>query len=187
MREVTVGFFHNNYGKWSPDRFLDSIRRVYPDSEVINCAIPCEEKYAMAVRTQCYADLRKKTRGNLILCDTDVEALKPVDIWDEGFHVGLTRTRKAVPLMPFNGGMIFLKDTPHAQVFMEEVARCATIVPSDFGERTWYLDQLALGYVAKYSPVLKEFPEEYNYVPKTPDDRPDVYFIHYKGNRKSWL
>lgn len=164
---------------------LESVSRVYPRAEVINCAVPCAKEIAMAVRAHAYAKLRKDVRGNLLLLDTDIEALKPVDVWDEDFDIGLTKTGEATPLMPFNGGVIFAKDTHKAQGFLNEVARCTNVVPKGFNF-LWYIDQLALGYVAKGDSRVRVFPEEYNYIPRFSGDKPDVYFLHYKGPRKSW-
>ena len=186
MQEASIGYFHNDYGKGQITRFLASIAAVYPGAKVVNCAVPCGFEVAMAARAQCYADLRKKVRGNLILCDTDIEARKPFEGWDGLWEIGLTESQEKTPLMPFNGGMIFCKDSPGAQHFLDEVRWASNIVPQGF-QYLWYIDQLALGYVAKGNPAVKVFGPEYNYVPRFNGDKPDVYFMHYKGQRKSWL
>ena len=182
----TIGYFHNDYGKGSIKRFLDSVGKVYPESQVVNCAISCKIEVAMAARAQRYAELRKEVRGNLILCDTDIEAKKPFEDWGGQWEIGLTESQEKTPLMPFNGGMIFAKDSPGAQHFLDEVRWAANIIPQGF-QYLWYIDQLALGYVAKGNPVVKVFGAECNYIPRFNGDKPDVYFMHYKGNRKAWL
>ena len=185
---LTIGYFFNDYGGQPISRFLDSLVRVYPEAAVVNCAFPCDERVAMAARTKAYADLRRKVRGNLIYLDTDIEARKPVDIWNRWFDLGVTRSREATPLMPYNGGVLFAQDTIRAQAMLDDIEKCATVMPADFQQYLWYIDQLALAYVVKGRAGVLEFDESYNYVPRSPDDRPDeAHFIHYKGKkRKSW-
>lgn len=184
----TIGYFHNFYGHGSIEPFLAALNEVYPDSRTINCAFQCPENLIMAARTQAYASLRKTVRGDLILLDTDVIARRAVS-FDGDWHIGLTRTREETPLMRYNGGVILLKDTPEAQRFMDQVQYHATVLPADFGEWLWYVDQLALTAVAKDNQHVEVFGGEYNYIPKHTKDVPDnAYFVHYKGKtRKAWI
>lgn len=183
---LVIGYFWNDYGHGGIRDFIDSMRSVYPGAVLVNCARPCEERLAMAIRAFDYANLRRRMRGKMILLDTDIIAKKPVPTWD--FDIGLTRTREATPLMPYNGGVILANDTRGATSFLDEVSRCCTILPADFGERMWYIDQLALGYAAKGRPGIEELPADYNYIPSSRDDVPEsAYFVHYKGRkRKGW-
>lgn len=185
---VTIGYFHNDYGRGclSPS-FLAALNDVYPDARVVNCAIPCPEQHMMAARTKSYSMLRQQVRGDLILLDTDVIARKPVE-FDGEWSIGLTRTREETPLMRYNGGVILVRDTADAQQFLDQVQYHATVLPADFGEFVWYIDQLAITYVAKGNPCVREFGGEYNYIPKNRDERIEsAYFVHYKGKRKAWI
>ena len=188
---LTIGYFHNDYGHGAPSPlFLRTLEHHYPHARIVNCAISCPEHLAMAARTQAYAQLRRSMVGDLILLDTDIIAGKPVDVFEtDGWDIGVTRTLEETPLMRYNGGVIFLRDSDVARSFMADVQYHATVVPEDFGPSMWYVDQLALTYVAKGNPRVKAFTGEYNYVPKTPRDTPEIaYFLHYKGKkRKAWL
>ena len=186
---LTITYFWNDYGEGEgPQKFVAAIARVYPRADIVNCAIRCKKEHMMAARTTSYSGARRRISGDMIFCDTDLVATKRVDVFEKGINIGVTRTKDATPLMPYNGGVIFASDTAEAKMFFDEIARCATVLPTNFGNYLWYIDQLALGYVAKGNSAVTVLDERYNYIPKGPEDVPeDVYFMHYKGNRKGWI
>lgn len=178
-----------------------SIKHTY--SNVVNTyhiKYKTEKQFLLSTRTQLYMKMRNDIRGNLIFIDTDVIAYNaiPDDIWDMDFDIGLTPNEENWPLMPFNSGVMFVKDTPEAAIYMKSVAHTASNVPEgmhwatkEIGDYSdWWIDQLSIAnnyYRLKDQIKFIFFNKElFNYIPEGPQAT-DAYFVHCKGSRKSLM
>ena len=138
------------------------------------------------VLAQYYAKSRRDLRGNVAFIEADVVCNKRCDPFEADFDIGIPEAKDQWAMMPFNPGVMFVKDTPGAQRFLDEAMRYATHIPGNFP--AWYAYQLALGQAAlalKDEVKIKAFPqEEYNHNPDIYAPT-DAYFIHLKGPRKA--
>jgi hypothetical protein len=148
-------------------------------------------EYVSLVLAQYYAKSRRTIRGNLVFIEADVVCNKRCDPFEADFDIGLPDAKDKWAMMPFNPGVMFVKDTPGAQRFLDTVMEYATHVPGigPYPFPTWYAYQLALGhtYMALKDEVnVKVFPHvEYNWSPDIYAPT-DAYFVHLKGNRKQF-
>lgn len=189
---ITIAYAHVDYG----DEMWDRIERafklcagtVYPQTRLVNLPFKCEKQWFLLAQAQVYARIRRSLRGNMMFLDTDVLCNVPADPFVEDFDIGLTTTAETFPLMPFNAGVVFAKDTPAAQEFMDAVMAFANHYP--VVDSFWYLNQIALAaaYMRLKDRVkIKVFPHElYNFAPNGIEPTA-AHFIHLKGNRKGML
>lgn len=165
-----------------------SLTATYPDCATTSIEVHVDKSENWpVVAAQVYAKQRRSLRGNLAFLDVDVVAFRRDEhIFDGDYDVGLTDSWEFWPLMPFNGGVIFAKDTPGAQLFFDRAMEYAGTVPANMP--TWYAYQLALGLAyqrLKNDVKIKLFPkEEYNWTPEAFDPDAPAYFVHCKGARK---
>lgn len=174
--------------------FRESVNRVYPDMKLLKAMFTCPKDVVMAARTDIYDTMRRTYRGNLIFLDTDIIFLRPLprDFWDGPWSVGLVGSRVATLLMPFNGGVIFSKDTVESQKFFSDVKAASTDVSQGLINNNWFIDQLAMRYAYEQQTkaTFKTFPwSHYNYTPDLDPrdfdrDEPEAHIVHLKGNRK---
>lgn len=185
---VTFAFAFVDYGDvlWRQilNSFKLSLHTVYKNCNIANVPFECAKEDFNKAYLQTYAKMRRSIRGNITFLDTDVIANRYCDPYTEDFDVGLTDSAITYPLMPFNAGVLFTKDTPGAQLFMDAVMEYANQQPD---APYWYLNQIAM-YTAylnlKDRVKFKIFPNAlYNH---TPDEAgpTDAYFVHLKGQRK---
>jgi hypothetical protein len=188
---ATFCYAHVDYGKEEYNKLVDywkiSISKTYPDCNIGTVSFYTPEETFIPARTMMYKRLRNEVRGNLIFLDTDIIAYNrlPSNFWEEDFDIGLTNNDKTWPLMPFNGGVVFSKDTDAAKEYFElmELASCNVAE----GLPGWWTDQLAqrLCYdQLKEKVKFKIFHHKlYNFIPETAQAT-EAYFVHCKGPRK---
>lgn len=166
--------------------FKLAMHEMYPNCTVASSEFNAESAQHVAlILAQYYAKMRRTLRGNLVYIEADVVCNKPCDPFEADFDIGIPDCKDQWAMMPFNPGVMFVKDTPGAQLFLDTAMEYATHVPGNFP--TWYAYQLALGYTymaLKDRVNIKVFPhEEYNWSPDVYAPT-DAYFIHLKGPRK---
>lgn len=164
-----------------------AIKSVYPDIPIVNVPFTVASSRAISVGfAQMYAKVRRSIPGNLIFIEPDVVCNKRCDPFEADFDVGLPDCKDQWPMMPFNPGVMFVKDTPGAQRFLDTAMEYCCYFPQNADP--WYLYQLALShaYLALKDEVkITVFPHElYNYAPAVVAPT-DAYFVHLKGHRKS--
>lgn len=161
---------------------------VYPDCSLATIGFSCEKDGVMPVRSQIYAKMRRSIRGNHVFIDTDVMCNRRVDhVFDEDFDVGLTDSPLKLPLMPFNDGVIFAKDTPGAQLYFDMVMEMSNRIPRMDGGYLHQIAMCAAYHVLKDRVKFKILPHaEYNFSPGNTEPT-EAYFIHLKGKRKALL
>ena len=164
---------------------------VYPDCPVVWSEWTIDAAaHVPLVLAQYYAKTRRTVRGNLVYIEADVVCNKRCDPFEADFDIGLPDAKATWSMMPFNPGVLFVKDTPGAQKFLDATMEYATHVPTKgpYPFPTWYCFQLALGYayMALRDEVnIKVFPHaEYNWSPDVYAPT-DAYFVHLKGPRKA--
>jgi hypothetical protein len=160
---------------------------IYPD-----CPFAWQEfqigksDYVSQVLAQYYAKARRTIRGNLVFIEADVVCIKRCDPFEADFDIGIPDAKDKWAMMPFNPGVMFVKDTPGAQRFLDTTMEYASHIPGNFP--VWYAYQLALGYTymaLKDAVNIKVFPHaEYNWSPDVYAPT-DAYFVHLKGGRKA--
>ena len=142
--------------------------------------------YVSLVLAQFYAKTRRTVRGNLVYIEADVVCNKRCDPFEADFDIGIPDAKDKWAMMPFNPGVMFVKDTPGAQRFLDTAMEYASHIPGNFP--AWYAYQLALGYTymaLKDEIAIKVFPHaEYNWSPDVYAPT-DAYFVHLKGPRKA--
>jgi hypothetical protein len=159
---------------------------IYPDCPLINLSfnVP-DSRMAPLGLFQMYAKARRSVRGPIVFIEPDVVCNKRCEPFDAFFDIGLPDCADHWPMMPFNPGVMFVRDTPGAQRFLDAVMEYACYFPQN--SDPWYLGQLALSHaylVLKDQIKITVFPhEEYNYSP-TVYAPTDAYFVHLKGDRK---
>ena len=162
----------------------------YPKAFILDANVrPLQDHRMFPVQNYCtLARLRKSLRGNIAVVEADVVANAPTNPFENDFDVGLTESSALWPLMPFNGGVVFLKDTPGAQKYMDTIVDYMMEFPGNADN--WYIPQIAM-YAAwnalKNEVNFKIFPSDmYNYVPEifAPTD---AYFVHLKGEHRKKL
>lgn len=118
-------------------------------------------------------------------------------------HVGLTRRFDSAE-MPYNGGVIFVRNHPLVRDFWSSLRERAARLPSEY--RKWNCDQVALGSMVdrrqhvlgsdaaavgcavKGLGILQLPCEIYNYSPNTLEQITEKRrILHFKGNRKSLM
>jgi len=189
---MTFCFSYVNYGKEDSNQalkyFKASIATTYPNCAWAEIPFKCDFDALIPVRTQAYAKMRRSIRGNIVFIDPDVIAYKRVNPFEVDFDVGLTDSFKTWPMMPFNGGIQFMKDTPGAQRWIDLVMEIACNTCE--GIPGWWTDQLAmrLAYeMLKNEIKIKIFPHElFNFTPEGVQAT-DAYFVHLKGDRKQYM
>lgn len=160
---------------------------IYPDCPMLwaEGQIAKVDYVALAL-AQHYAKTRKTARGNLVFIEADVVCNKRCDPFVDDFDIGIPDCKDKWAMMPFNPGVMFVRDTPGAQRFLDEAQRYACHVPGNFP--TWYAYQLALGYAymaLKDEVRINTFPNaQYNWSPDVYAPT-DAYFVHLKGPRKA--
>lgn len=166
--------------------FKAALSEVYPDCTLMwsEFNIPSPAHVAI-VLGQYYAKMRRALRGNLIYVEVDVVCNKRCDPFEADFDIGIPDCKDQWAMMPFNPGVMFVKDTPGAQRFLDTAMEYACHIPGNFP--SWYAYQMALGcawQALKDEVNIKIFPnEEYNWSPDVYAPS-DAYFIHLKGARK---
>lgn len=173
--------------------FKASIGTLYPDCGYATIPGKVDKDGFMRGRSQIYRKLREGIAGNLIFSDVDVVAFNrlPKDHWDGDWEIGITDSEKTWPLMPFNGGIVFAKDTPGALEFYELFQKTVNDIPEGLVVNgDWWVDQLALNYcymALKDRVKFKIFPwQMYNFFPDG-EQATDAYFVHCKGPERKHL
>lgn len=166
--------------------FKIALAQIYPDCQVAHASYNVDDpKFVVLALAQFYAKMRRTVRGNLIFIEADVVCNRRCDPFEADFDIGLTDCKDQWPMMPFNPGVMFVKDTPGAQKFLDTAMEYACALPQNFP--LWYAYQIGLSHaylVLKDEVNIKIFPyAEYNWPPEVYAPT-DAYFIHLKGNRK---
>lgn len=167
--------------------FKVSLSLVYPDCGVAFSELQVGDgRQVPLILSQVYAKMRRGIRGPMVIVEADVVCNRRCDPFENDFDVGLTDCQDKWPMMPFNAGVIFAKDTPNAQRFFDAAMEYTCNIPQNYDP--WYAYQFGLShaYLALKDEVnIKIFPyEEYNYTP-TVYAPTDAYFVHLKGQRKA--
>jgi len=167
--------------------FKLALGTVYPDCGVATIEVTCDDsRHVPLALAQVYAKLRRTVRGPMVIIETDVVCNARCNPFEADFDIGLTDCQDRWPMMPFNAGVIFIRDTPAAQRFLDTAMEYACNVPQNCDQ--WYAYQFGLShaYLALKDEVnIKIFPhEQYNATPSVFEPT-DAYFIHLKGQRKS--
>ena len=189
---ITFGYVFVDFGdpgwKMLVQGFRLALGTLYPDCRVATVSFQTEKALVPMVGTQAYAKMRRSFRGNLVFLDPDVITYRRCDPFEEDFDVGLTDSRETWPIMPFNAGVQFYKDTPGAQKYLDTVMEIAHDIPQ--GVSPWFSNQMAmrLAYEMLRGEVkFKIFPHaHYNFVPDIVQPT-EAYFVHLKGARKSMV
>lgn len=143
-------------------------------------------------RAQAYAAFGKPA----VYLDTDIIVRRDLSpIMELDFDIALAKTKAVVKdalgvnlteIMPYNGGVLFVKNPK----FLQDVADAVADMAED--KQKWYGDQIALKDVSpKYNMI--ELPNSiYNYKPKRVDVQsktlPDsVWIAHFKGDLKQFM
>jgi hypothetical protein len=160
---------------------------VYPDCPMYWSEFSIgSAQHVSQVLAQYYAKARRTLRGNVVFIEADVVCIKRCDPFEAEFDIGLPDAKDKWAMMPFNPGVMFIKDTPSAQRFLDATMEYASHIPGNFP--AWYAYQLALGYsylALKDEVNIKIFPhEQYNWSPDVYAPT-DAYFVHLKGARKA--
>lgn len=160
---------------------------VYPECQAAQVPVEVEDwKHTPLVMSQIYAKMRRSLRGPLVFIEVDVVCNKRCDPFESEFDVGITDCADQWPMMPFNPGVMFVRDTPGAQLFLDTAMEYCNCIPQNAD--TWYSYQFALSHAyltLKDQIDIKIFPhEEYNYPPDSYAPS-EACFIHLKGGRKS--
>ena len=163
---------------------------VYPDCPFLWSEFNIDRaEHVSLVTAQFYAKTRRTVRGNLAYIEADVVCNRACDPFEADFDIGICDAKAGWGLMPFNPGVMFMKDTPGAQRFLDTVMEHTTNEPfkGPYPFPGWYAYQLAVAYTylaLKDEVNIKVFPHaEYNWSPDVYAPT-DAYFIHLKGNRK---
>lgn len=163
-----------------------AMSEIYPDCPVAWAEFNIQSaQHVSLVLAQYYAKSRRTLRGNVVFIEADVVCIKRCDPFEADFDIGIPDAKDKWAMMPFNPGVMFVKDTPGAQRFLDTAMEYASHIPGNFP--AWYAYQLALGYtyiVLKNEINIKVFPHaEYNWSPDVYAPT-DAYFVHLKGPRK---
>lgn len=175
-------------------RFFQGAAQVtYPGYGFCTIPLTNPKEELMRARAQVYRSLRMGVRGPIMYLDTDVICFTPLplDFWQGDWDIALTTTAKTWPIMPFNGGVWFAKDTDNAKAFVELYCKACNDVPDGLTVNgDWWCDQLALNYAymtLKDTIKIAILPhEQYNFAPEGVQAT-DAYFVHCKGNRKRYM
>lgn len=159
---------------------------VYPECSIAHYPVKLEDYRMLSlVFSQVYAKMRRSLRGPLVYIEADVVCNRRCDPFESEFDIGLCDTDEQWPMMPFNPGVMFARETPEAQLFLDTAMEYTCHFPQNADP--WYLYQFGLSHaylVLKDKVNIKIFPnEEYNYSP-TVYAPTDAYFVHLKGERK---
>ena len=159
---------------------------IYPDCSFIEMGFNCPNSRMVPLGLfQMYAKMRRTLRGPLVFIEPDIVCNKRCDPFEAYFDIGIPDTEAHWPMMPFNPGVLFVRDTEPAQKFLDTVMEYSCSFPQN-GD-PWYLTQLGLSHaylVLKDTVKITIFPyEEYNHAPNIYAPT-DAYFVHLKGNRK---
>lgn len=190
--DLTFGYVFVDFGdsgwQFLVQGFRLAIGTLYPTAAVATVNFQTDRQYVPMIGTQAYAKLRRTFRGNMIFLDPDVICYRRCDPFDADFDVGLTDSKETWPIMPFNAGVQFYKDTPGAQKYLDTVMEIAHDIPQ--GIAPWYTNQQAmrLAYeMLKGEVKFKIFPHQlYNFSPDLVAPT-DAYFVHLKGERKKMV
>ena len=160
---------------------------IYPECKVVASTFQIESPQQVSlILAQYYAKMRRSLRGNVTFIEVDVVCNKKCNPFEADFDIGLPDCKDRWAMMPFNPGVMFARDTPGAQRFLDTAMEYACDMPGNFP--VWYAYQLALGqtwHALKDEVNIKIFPnEEYNWSPDVYAPS-DAYFIHLKGARKA--
>lgn len=182
----------------APDR-VDKVVRADSDcSELMLARIGMQRRYLEQSPDDCpiiFADTDLLFNGDL----TDVFS----GLCRVSAHIGLTRRLDSAE-MPYNGGVIFVRNHPLVRDFWNRLCERAARLPSEY--RKWNCDQIALGSMVdrrqhvlgshieavgcavKGLGILQLPCEIYNYSPNTLEQITEKRSIlHFKGNRKSLM
>lgn len=191
LPRMTFTHTYADFGDQTWNRLLSGhkllINNTYPDCPIVNIPFSCVKEEFMPARWQILAKTRRTVRGNLVVLDPDVMCASPCDPFEEDFDVGLTDSAFTWPIMPFNAGVFFARDTAAAQEFFDTAMVMSNDIPTQIDR--WFIDQLAIYGAYKYLQgrcKFKIFPHaQYNYAPaKDVLDVDSAHFIHLKGPRK---
>lgn len=154
--------------------FEHSVKKYCPDAELELLKVKPPELKRKA-RSRSFAsntlklglwlDILKKTDDNVIFMDCDMIVLKDIsEAFNYKFDIGYTvRTRSPIP---FNGGVVFVKNTPNAIKFIELWKEINRQMYEDYTfhmpYRTKYagMNQASFGYLLekkKYDAKVKKF------------------------------
>lgn len=128
----------------------------------------------------------KRLNGDTILIDADMLCLQDIS---DGFkkinHIGITERDGKIP---YNGGVVFVKDTPEAKEFMSKWLEIDDRMLTDsefhkpYHEKYAGQNQASLGWMLEngYEDMVAVLPKTYNLCEPW-SDRQDAKMIHMKG------
>ncbi len=166
--------------------------------EVVRMDVDVQSLMLARMRAQIEYLSRPDLVGPVILLDSDMLVVQPIDaVFDGEFAVGVTH-REDEPKMPYNGGIYFIQDgrLPRAVQFFE---RMLEIYLTKYGEyATWWGDQMALRDIVEESLAgdratdVRVFPcAAFNFSPAYGSVYVDILreplrasIWHFKGKRK---
>ena len=174
MKAVTVSFDRSSTG------IFKQLLQAFTNSWRVNARIPLEIYYTKPPRqrTRSYTfDANhyklckwvEHAHKDTILIDSDMICKSDItDAFDHVQHIGITTRRGSIP---YNGGVIFVKNTRKARAFIERwIEVDQRMITDPVFHRPWHLkyagmNQSSLGWLLEngYDDLVTILPEEYNH------------------------
>lgn len=185
-----ICYSHVDYGNSLSNRvataFKLSASVVHPGSALAELPFECDKKSFIAARAQVFSKMRRSLRGDMMFLDTDIICNRFCDPFEDDFDIGLTDTSSKEPMQPFDGGVMFARDTPGAQMFLDAIMVHCNVAPDINAPKYLYPIALFLAYQTFKDKIkIKIFPNAmYSFAPPMVGPT-DAYFVHLRGTRKS--
>ena len=176
MKIVSVQFDYRGFNRYEKLArvFAYSVKKNCPDADLELVKVKPPE-LIKPVRSRSFAsntlkiklwlEVLKNTKDDVIFMDCDMLVLKDIsDAFKNHFDIGYTKRTKA--RMPYNGGVVFVKNTPEAIEFIEYWKEINDKMYNDqkfhYKYRNKYagMNQAAFGYIMEtggYKAKLKAF------------------------------
>jgi hypothetical protein len=173
---VVFDYYHQEKYKKLSEVFSYSIKKNCPGSELellkINPPKIHKNKSksfaSNTVKLELWLERLKATDQDVIFLDCDMLVLKDLSsAFNLNFDIGYTKRTRA--RIPYNGGVVFVKNTPEAVSFIELWAKInKKMYDNSRFHSVWRakyagMNQSAFGYILekeKYNAILKQFPCE---------------------------
>ena len=176
MKIVSVQFDYPGFNRYEKlaKVFEYSIKKNCPDAELelLKVRPPKLRKHTRSksfetntLKLKLWLEVLKSTTDDVIFMDCDMIVLKDIAVaFKNDFDIGYTKRTKAK--MPYNGGVVFIKNTPEAVKFVEYWKEINDKMYNDYSfHHKWRnkyagMNQAAFGYIMEnggYKAKLKAF------------------------------
>lgn len=161
--QILSQVFEHSVKKNCPDVELELIKVQAPDR-----THKCRSKSfcANTLKLDLWLKALNETDQNVVFMDCDMIILKDIsDAFNYDFDIGYTKRTRAS--MPYNGGVVFVKNTPEAKQFIQLWKNINDRMYKDnafhnpYREKYAGMNQAAFGYILekeKFKAKLKQFP-----------------------------